>query len=219
MKTYELSPDDFDAYRNYTGPVNVTDCDGNIKIPGDLGVAKFPALKAAGFILAEAGTSVEAGWSVEAGRFVKAGTSVEAGTSVKAGTFVEAGRFVKAGTSVEAGTFVKAGTFVEAGTFVKAGRFVKAGTSVEAGTFVKAGTFVEAGTFVKACDDYGIYAGIGLRLDHPDASITCEAIDGGTVVCGRLVLIEAPKTVTIDGTTYTLTDDLAAAIESARPVS
>ena len=65
---------------------------------------------------------------------------------------MEAGESVEAGGSVRAGTFVRAGESVEAGTFVRAGMFV------EAGTFVRAGGSVEAG------EDYGIYAGLNIKI-------------------------------------------------------
>ena len=41
---------------------------------------------------------------------------------------------------------------------------IEAGKSIEAGGFIKAGEFIEAGKFIEAGEDYGVYAGLRMRI-------------------------------------------------------
>ena len=41
---------------------------------------------------------------------------------------------------------------------------IKAGGSIEAGEYIEAGGSIEAGWFIKAGEDYGVYAGLRMRI-------------------------------------------------------
>ena len=41
---------------------------------------------------------------------------------------------------------------------------IKAGRSIEAGEYIEAGGFIEAGEFIEAGSDYGVYAGLRVRI-------------------------------------------------------
>ena len=51
-----------------------------------------------------------------------------------------------------------------AAKFIFSGEGIKAGSDIEAGWGIKAGSGIEAGSDIKAGSDWGIYAGIGLRV-------------------------------------------------------
>ena len=71
---------------------------------------------------------------------------------IKVSGFIKASLRIKAGSSIEAGLDIKAGWGIEAGWGIKAG------SSIEAGSDIKAGEGIEAG------EDYGIYAGLRIRV-------------------------------------------------------
>ena len=48
--------------------------------------------------------------------------------------------------------------------FIKASLRIKAGWGIEAGSGIKAGWGIEAGSGIEAGDDYGIYAGLRVRI-------------------------------------------------------
>ena len=53
---------------------------------------------------------------------------------------------------------IKAGGYIEAGWSIKAGEYIEAGWSIEAGEYIEAGGYIEAG------EDYGVYAGLRVRI-------------------------------------------------------
>ena len=64
MTTLKLTRKDFDASMRYAANDGILDHDGNIEIEASLGYVTFRRLRAKGWILAEAGTGIEAGWGV-----------------------------------------------------------------------------------------------------------------------------------------------------------
>jgi UDP-3-O-[3-hydroxymyristoyl] glucosamine N-acyltransferase len=118
----------------------------------------------------EAGRSIEAGWGIEAGDGIKAGWGIKAGCDIEAGWGIEAGRSIEADGSIEAGRSIEAGWGIEAGDGIKAGCDIEAGRSIEAGWGIEAGDGIKAGWGIKAGDginagaDWGIYAGLRLKL-------------------------------------------------------
>ena len=106
----------------------------------------------------EAGCGIEAGWGIEAGEGIKAGRGIEAGLGIEAGWGIEAGEGIKAGRGIEAGLGI------EAGEGIKAGRGIKAGCGIKAGRGIKAGWGIEAGEGIKAGSDYGIFAGLCVKV-------------------------------------------------------
>ena len=111
MRTLKLTAKDFktvDGYKEYTGREDLTDFEGNLEFEADLGWMKFGRIKVSGYIL------IEAGGSIEAGDWIEAGGSIKAGDWIKAGGWIEAGGSIKAGGSIEA---VRGG--ILAGLYIK----------------------------------------------------------------------------------------------------
>lgn len=72
MKTLRLTAKDFkyteNYWKEYIGKEDVSDYDGNIEIEAKLGYIRFNSIKAKGYILAEAGSGIKAGFGIEAGK-------------------------------------------------------------------------------------------------------------------------------------------------------
>ena len=75
-----------------------------------------------------------------------------------------AGWGIEAGEGIKAGGGIKAGEGIEAGGGIEAGEGIKAGGGIEAGEGIKAGWDIEAGWGIEAGGDYGIYAGLRIRI-------------------------------------------------------
>ena len=95
---------------------------------------------------------------------------------------------INAGGSIEAGEYIEAGWSIEAGEYIEAGEFIKAGWSIKAGKFIKAGEFIKAG------DDYGLYAGVCVRLSNMqnDGYITAQ-FKPKNIMCGYWIDGEVSK--------------------------
>ena len=65
MKTLKLTAEHFDQDGNYIGAVDVSDYDGHIEIAADLGYVKFNSIAVKGWLLAKAGTGIEAGTGIK----------------------------------------------------------------------------------------------------------------------------------------------------------
>ena len=189
MQTLKLTSKDFKQsdsyYKDYIGKTDVSDFDGNIEIEGGLGYTKFNSLKAKGYILAEAGSGIEAGDGIEAGSGIKAGwgikagSGIEAGSGIKAGWGIEAGDGIEAGWGIEAGDGIKAGWGIEAGDGIEAGEGIKAGWGIEAGDGIEAGLTITCKLTLKVA--YRIFAGIchwRKNVEDTDKTVTCGKLEG-----------------------------------------
>ena len=173
MKTLRLTAKDFKQsnsyWKDYIGVEIESGADVNVEIEANLGYVRFDHLNVKGYILAEAGTGIGAGWSIKAGEGIKAGWSIEAGEGIKAGEGIEAGEGIKAGWSIEAGWSIKAGT------------------SIKAGWGIKAGLSISCKLTLKVA--YKVFAGICFwrnQVDDSYKTITCGKFEGGEVEYGIL---------------------------------
>ena len=117
-----------------------------------------------------------------AGRSIVAGEGIKAGRSISAGECINAGWGIKADHGIVAGEGINAGEGIEAGWNIKAGHGIKAGGSIVAGEGIKAGGSIEAGC------DYGIYAGLRVRISHKKEYATIRAKEKPeNIVCGEWV--------------------------------
>ncbi len=64
--------------------------------------------------------------------------------------------------SIRVGGGIKAGWYIKAGEGINASWYIKAGEDIVAGGDIKAGGYIEAG------NDYGIYAGLNVRLSEQE---------------------------------------------------
>ena len=105
-----------DSYwSDYVGEEDVSDFDGAIEIAENLGYVKFKSIKASRYILAKAGSGIEAGYGIEAGDGIKAGSGIEAGFGIEAGDGIEAGYGIEAGFWLEGGGGDKRGGWRKGG--------------------------------------------------------------------------------------------------------
>ena len=112
---------------------------------------------------------------------------IEAGDSIKAGCGIEAGDSIKAGCGIEAGWDIEAGCDIKAGRGIEAGWGIKAGWGIEAGDSIKAGRGIEAGDSIKADENFGIYAGLSVRLDSNDRQVKAKQ-KPINLICGEFVV-------------------------------
>ena len=79
-----------------------------------------------------------------------------------------------------AGRGIKAGEGIKAGWGIEAGWGIKAGFGIEAGEGIKANKNIEAG------EDFGVYAGLAVRLSHKSkyAQITAKE-KPANIICGE----------------------------------
>ena len=82
--------------------------------------------------------------------------------------------------AIMAGEAIKAGREIKAGWGIKAGREIKAGWGIKAGEGIKAGCGIEAG------EDFGVYAGLAVRLSDKSqyAKITAKE-KPANIICGE----------------------------------
>ena len=92
-----------------------------------------------------------------AGKIIVKGTLKTTKWLLSSGSIVTDGD-IKAGEDIKAGGDIEAGWDIEAGEDIKAGRNIKAGWSIVAGWGIEAGRGIEAG------EDFGIYAGLKIRI-------------------------------------------------------
>jgi hypothetical protein len=75
-------------------------------------------------------------------------------------------RWLRAGTGIEAGEGIKAGWGIKAGEGIKAGWGIEAGEGIKAGWGIEAGEGIKAGWGIEAGSDYGIFAGLRVRMSQ-----------------------------------------------------
>ena len=73
---------------------------------------------------------------------------------------------IKVTGSIKVGLFLVAGGSIYACGSIHAGDDINAGGSIEAGGSIKAGWGIEAGDCIKAGGAFGVFAGLGIRLDR-----------------------------------------------------
>ena len=106
--------------------------------------------------------------------------------SLKVTGNIKAGGSIKAGGYIEAGGSIKAGGYIKAGWYIKAGEYIEAGEYIKAGWYIKAGGYIEAGGYIKAGDNYGIYAGLCVRLDSDMRYVKAKTCPQN-LMCGEYV--------------------------------
>ena len=82
---------------------------------------------------------------------------------------------------------IEAGDGIEAGRGIEAGWGIKAGWGIEAGWGIKAGRGIEAGDSIKADENFGIYAGLSVRLDSNDRQVKAKQ-KPINLICGEFVV-------------------------------
>ena len=126
---------------------------------------------------------------VFAGRiFAKFGIFVRrlvSGYGIKAGCGIEAGDGIKAGYGIEAGYGIKAGCGIEAGDGIEAGWGIEAGCGIKAGDGIEAGWGIEAGCGIKAGEEYGIYAGLRVKVTNREYRTIKAAKKPDNIMCGE----------------------------------
>ena len=83
---------------------------------------------------------------------------------------------------------IMAGREIKAGRGIKAGWGIEAGRDIEAGWGIKAGEGIKAGRGIKAGEDFGVYAGLAVRLSDKSqyAKITAKE-KPANIICGEWV--------------------------------
>lgn len=122
------------------------------------------------------GESIDAGYNIQAGRGIKAGYSIDAGWGIKAGECIKAKYIIKAskgikaehdikaGCNIKANCDIEAGYDIVAGCDIEAGKGIKAGYNITAGSNIKAGRSINAGYNIKVGAEYGIFAGLNIKV-------------------------------------------------------
>ena len=83
---------------------------------------------------------------------------------------------------------IRAGREIKAGEGIKADEDIKAGWGIEAGWCIEAGGRIEAGEYIEAGEDFGVYAGLAVRLSDKSqyAKITAKE-KPANIICGEWV--------------------------------
>ena len=76
---------------------------------------------------------------------------------------------------------------IEAGDGIKAGCGIEAGRGIEAGDGIEAGWGIKAGDGIKAGENFGIYAGLIVRLDSNDRQVKAKQ-KPINLICGEFVV-------------------------------
>jgi hypothetical protein len=92
MKTLILTRNDFEKSHNYwsdyVGKEDLSDFDGNVEIIENLGCVKFKNIKVKGYLLAKAGSGIEAGEGIISFySYIKAKLKISAKLTISAGLF------------------------------------------------------------------------------------------------------------------------------------
>jgi hypothetical protein len=180
-------------YKEYIGKEDVSNYDGAIEIEGGLGYVRFSgSLRATKYILAKAGSGIEAGEGIEAGSGIKAGEGIEAGEGIKAGWGIKAGSGIEAGWGIKAGSGIEAGWGIKAGSGIEAGWGIKAGSGIEAGWGIKAGWGIVSGLAITCrltlSFTKNLFAGVAWwkKTSEEEQTITCGKLQGGEIKFGIL---------------------------------
>ena len=96
---------------------------------------------------------------------------------------LEVSGIIKAGWGIEAGEGIKAGEGIEAGCGIEAGKGIKAGWGIKAGEGIEAGWGIEAGC------EFGIYAGLRVRITSEYRKIIAKT-KPENIMCGEFVEAE-----------------------------
>jgi len=157
---------------------------GTVIVKGKMKISKW-LLAGEGI---KAGLGIEAGEGIEAGLGIESDLGIKAGRGVKAVADIKAGEGIKAGEDIKAGLGIEAGEDIEAGWDIEAGADIKAGLGIEAGADIKAGRGIEAGEDIKAGEDFGIYAGLRLKISHKKRHAIIKAKGcPENIICGEFV--------------------------------
>ena len=83
---------------------------------------------------------------------------------------------------------IRAGREIKAGEGIKTNKNIKAGCGIKADEDIKAGWGIEAGWGIKAGGDFGVYAGLAVRLSDKSqyAKITAKE-KPANIICGEWV--------------------------------
>ena len=83
---------------------------------------------------------------------------------------------------------IRAGREIKAGEGIKTNKNIKAGCGIKADEDIKAGWGIEAGCGIKAGGDFGVYAGLAVRLSDKSqyAKITAKE-KPANIICGEWV--------------------------------
>ena len=132
--------------------------------------------------------AIRAGREIKAGEGIKAGGGIKAGWGIEAGGRIEAGGDIKTNKNIKAGCGIKAGREIKAGEGIKTNKNIKAGCGIKADEDIKAGWGIEAGWGIKAGGDFGVYAGLAVRLSDKSqyAKITAKE-KPANIICGEWV--------------------------------
>ena len=84
---------------------------------------------------------------------------------------------------------IKASWGIEAGWGIKAGRGIEAGEGIEAGYGIEAGCGIEAGWGIEAGCEFGIYAGLRVRITSEYRKIIAKT-KPENIMCGEFVEAE-----------------------------
>lgn len=198
MKIHVVTKDQLDETNNYIGSVDLTDFDGAIEIEENLGTVKFLSLNASFYILAKAGSGIEAEGSINAGECIEsrwgieAGGCINAGGGIKAGECIEAEGDIKAEECIEAEEDIKAGWGINAGWDIKAGGSINAGEGIGAGGGINAGEGINAGLSIKAkfvFTPFRIFVGLcSWKLPSKEEMQLVAEIRNGTLAYGEHVI-------------------------------
>ena len=103
METFKVTKEHLNEQGDYVGKTDLSNFQGNLEIAKNLGWVAFNSLKASGYIIALAGSGIEAGCGIKAGDGIKAGWGIEAGSGIEAGCGIKAGYDIKARWGIKAG--------------------------------------------------------------------------------------------------------------------
>lgn len=90
---------------------------------------------------------------------------------------------------LEVSGIIKAGEGIKAGLGIEAGWGIKAGWGIEAGEGIEAGWGIEAGKGIKAGCEFGIYAGLRVRITSEYRKIIAKT-KPENIMCGEFVEAE-----------------------------
>ena len=80
---------------------------------------------------------------------------------------------------------IEAGLGIEAGEGIEAGLGIEAGRGIEAGWGIKAGWGIEAGRGIEAGGEYGIYAGLRVKVTERVYRTIKAAEKPSNIMCGE----------------------------------
>ena len=97
--------------------------------------------------------------------------------SIFAGYGIRAGYGIQAGYGIRAGESIRAGYGIQAGYGIRAGCGIRAGESIQAGYGIQAGCGIRAGESIQAGDDFGVFAGLNIKIPLWEKYAVVSAIE------------------------------------------